>query len=66
MTDHLEGTGGAETAPTTLAERVRLYEKAGLLEPTPRDVPPLPPALPIEPGVAQRWLQSDRESGAGQ
>jgi prevent-host-death family protein len=43
-----------------LEERIRRLEEAGVLEPL-RHVPrPAPPPLPLERGLAQRWLQEDR------
>jgi len=45
-----------------LAERVRRLEDAGLVEPARREARHLPPPLPLEGGLAQRWLREDRGS----
>jgi prevent-host-death family protein len=41
-------------------ERVARLVEAGVLEPERPDRRPLPPPLPIEKGLAQRWLREDR------
>lgn len=46
----------------SLREQIVRLEGAGLLEPLARTVRPLPPPLPLAPGLAQRWLQEDRSS----
>lgn len=43
-----------------LADRVRNLETSGLLDPRPGNVRQLPPPLPLEPGIAQQYLQEDR------
>jgi len=45
-----------------LTERVRRLEDAGLVEPARREARHLPPPLPLEGGLAQRWLREDRGS----
>ncbi|MGP6192617.1 MAG: type II toxin-antitoxin system Phd/YefM family antitoxin [Vulcanimicrobiaceae bacterium] len=45
---------------TSLAERLRRLEEAGLLEPAPREVRTVPPPLRIEPEFAQQCLRKDR------
>jgi prevent-host-death family protein len=48
----------AEDRP--LAERVRRLVEAGAIEPEHGERQPLPPPLPLEKGLAQRWLREDR------
>jgi prevent-host-death family protein len=43
-----------------LEERIRRLEEAGVLEPLRQAPHPLPPPLPLEKNLAQRWLQEDR------
>lgn len=65
ITDHGKpvarlGPVGGDALP--LAERVRRLEEAGLVEPPRPDVRNLPPPLPLKRGLAQAWLQEDRDS----
>jgi prevent-host-death family protein len=46
----------------SLAERMRRLEDSGLVEPLHGEVRTLPPPLPVEEGLAQKWLQEDRGS----
>ncbi len=46
----------------SLTERIRQMEKSGLLEPGHRASGNLPPPLPLDKGLAQKWLQEDRNS----
>ncbi len=46
----------------SLAERVRRLEDAGVMEPMHREMRNLPPPLPLKEGVAQKWLQEDRNT----
>jgi prevent-host-death family protein len=46
----------------SLAERMRRLEDSGLVEPLRREARVLPPPLPLEEGLAQKWLQEDRGS----
>ncbi len=50
-----------EPGSLALEERLRRLEAAGDLEPQRRDARPLPPPLPLDPGIAQQLLQRDRE-----
>lgn len=43
-----------------LMDRVKNLEAGGVLGPLPRCPRPLPPPLPLEAGIAQRFLQEDR------
>lgn len=45
-----------------LAERIRRFEDSGLVEPLNHAVRSLPPPLPVKEGLAQKWLQEDRNS----
>ncbi len=45
-----------------LPERIRRLEDSGLIEPVRRQARELPPPLPLEEGLAQTWLQEDRNS----
>ncbi|MHB8434137.1 MAG: type II toxin-antitoxin system Phd/YefM family antitoxin [Candidatus Tyrphobacter sp.] len=46
----------------TLGECIERLEDIGALEALARSVRPLPPPLPLEPGLAQRWLREDRSA----
>ncbi len=46
----------------SLAERIRRLEDAGLIEPVHREMRELPPPLPLNEGLAQKWLQEDRST----
>jgi len=48
--------------PLPLNERLRRLEEAGILGPEPPGGYELPPPFPLAFGLAQRWLQEDRES----
>jgi prevent-host-death family protein len=50
----------AKLAP--LEERLRRLEDAGVIESRPAVLRGLPPPLPLEDGLAQRLLQSDRDA----
>lgn len=50
-------------ATLTLPDRIRRLEEHGLIEPLDHEPEPLPPPLPLERGLASRWLREDRESG---
>ena len=54
-----------EKARLSLEERIRRLEEAGVIAPAPRDVRRLPPPLPIRDGLAQKWLQEDRDRRSG-
>jgi prevent-host-death family protein len=54
-----------EKARLSLEERIRRLAEAGVIEPAPRDVRRLPPPLPIRDGLAQKWLQQDRDRRPG-
>lgn len=41
-------------------ERIRRLEESGLLEPLRQPARALPPPLPLAKGLAQQWLQEDR------
>ncbi len=61
------GTPIARLAPIprqslSLTERIRRMVNSGLMEPPHRERRDLPPPLPLEEGLAQRWLQEDRGS----
>jgi prevent-host-death family protein len=43
-----------------LIDRVKNLENGGLLDPMPSRRRPLPPPLPLEADIAQRFLQEDR------
>ncbi len=45
-----------------LAERIRRLEDSGLVEPLRHAVRNLPPPLPLKAGMAQKWLQEDRNA----
>lgn len=45
-----------------LAERVKRLEEMGIIEPPGGDARDLPPPLPVPRGLAQTWLQEDRNS----
>lgn len=65
ITDH--GKPVARLAPVSagslpLRERLRRLEDSGLVEPPRHRVRDLPPPLPLKGGLAQRWLQADRNS----
>lgn len=47
----------------SLAEKVRRLEERGLVAPLDHEPRPLPPPLPLEHGLAARWLEEDRHSG---
>ncbi len=46
----------------SLTERIRRLEDAGLIEPVHREMRELPAPLPLNEGLAQKWLQEDRSS----
>ena len=46
----------------SLSERIRRLEDAGLVEPLHREVRNLPAPVPLREGLAQKWLQEDRNS----
>lgn len=46
----------------SLAERIRRLEDSGLVEPVRREARNLPPPLPLKEGLAQKWLQEDRNA----
>lgn len=65
ITDH--GKPVARLVPASgpdlpLAGRLRKLEELGLIEPGRGDVRALPPPLPLKDGLAQAWLQKDRNS----
>ena len=43
-----------------ITERIRRLEDSGLIEPVRPQTRKLPPPLPLEEGLAQAWLQEDR------
>lgn len=45
-----------------LAERIRRLEDSGLVEPLHHEVRNLPLPLSLKGGLAQKWLQEDRNS----
>ena len=45
-----------------LAERLRMLEETGLVEPLQHEVQDLPSPLPLKKGIAQTWLQEDRNA----
>lgn len=45
-----------------LEDRLHRLEEAGVIEPPHRPARSIPPPLPLEPGLAQQWLQEDRRS----
>lgn len=47
----------------SLSVRLRLLEEHGIIDPPTRDQYVLPLPLPLEEGVAQRWLEEDRDRG---
>ncbi|MCL6595700.1 MAG: type II toxin-antitoxin system prevent-host-death family antitoxin [Firmicutes bacterium] len=47
----------------TLADRVRRLEERGLVAPLGHEQRPLPPPLPLESGLATRWLEEERRHG---
>lgn len=49
-----------EETALPLRDRVINLEDGGLLSPQPDSVRPLPPPLPLESGIAQRFLREDR------
>ncbi len=64
ITDH--GRAVARLVPVPkddlpLGERIQRLEGQGIIEP-PRPSRPLPPPLPLEEGLAQRWLEEERNS----
>jgi hypothetical protein len=46
----------------SLMERVRRLEDSGQLEPLSQEMRHLPPPLPLKRGLAQQWLQNDRDA----
>ena len=44
----------------SLDDRIKRLEDLGLLEPRRIPAPELPSPLPLQKGLAQRWLQEDR------
>ncbi|TMI82537.1 MAG: type II toxin-antitoxin system prevent-host-death family antitoxin [Bacillati bacterium ANGP1] len=54
-----------EKVRLSLEERIRRLQDEGVIEPAPRDVRRLPAPLPIKDGLAQRWLQEDRDRRPG-
>lgn len=51
-----------DTQTLPLTERIRTLEEEGVIEPHPRaGVKKIPSPLPIQEGLAQRFLQEDRE-----
>lgn len=55
--------GPMEAPALTLADRVGRLEERGVIEPLDHTVQPLPPPLPLEKGLAAKWLREDREHG---
>lgn len=55
--------GPMEAPAFTLADRVGRLEERGVIEPLDHTVQPLPPPLPLEKGLAAKWLREDREHG---
>lgn len=51
--------GLIERGQTSLEDRVRMLERAGSIEPATM-MRPLPPPLPLESGLATRFLNDDR------
>lgn len=51
---------GIEEEALPLMDRVKNLEASGVLNPAPGQTRPLPPPLPLEAGIAQRFLQEDR------
>lgn len=49
-----------DEASLPLMDRVKNLEASGVLNPAPGQTRPLPPPLPLEAGIAQRFLQEDR------
>lgn len=61
------GTPVARLTPVSAADlplkaRLRRLEDAGVIEPQDRPARPLPSPLPLRDGLAQRWLQEDRNA----
>jgi prevent-host-death family protein len=59
------GTPVARLVPVSrkarpLEERLSLLEARGVLQPASPSARPLPPPLPVEPGLARRLLEDDR------
>ncbi len=51
----------AKSEPEALESWLRRMEETGMIEPPTGTQKPLPPLIPLEPpGIAQRWLQEDR------
>lgn len=51
--------GPMERGQGSVEDRLRMLERAGSLEPA-TATHPLPPPLPLEPGLAMRFLNDDR------
>ena len=49
-----------DEASLPLMDRIKNLETSGVLSPAPGQARPLPPPLPLEAGIAQRFLQEDR------
>lgn len=66
ITEH--GRAVAQVGPVDvhslpLADRVAQLEERGIIEPPDHTGRPLPPPLPLERGLAAKWLLEDRERG---
>ena len=52
----------AKTEPEPLDSWLRRMEETGMIEPRTEPQRPLSPLIPLEPaGIAQKWLQEDRD-----
>lgn len=54
-----------EKTGLSLEERIRRLEDEGVIEPARRDTRPLPAPIPLKGGLAQKWLQEDRDRWPG-
>ncbi|MDD4627632.1 MAG: type II toxin-antitoxin system prevent-host-death family antitoxin [Syntrophomonas sp.] len=45
----------------SIEQRIENLERNGLLDPPPKNVRLLPPPLPVEEGIVQKYLQEDRD-----
>ncbi|MDD2511538.1 MAG: type II toxin-antitoxin system prevent-host-death family antitoxin [Syntrophomonas sp.] len=45
----------------SIDQRIENLKRNGLLDPPPKNVRLLPPPLPVEEGIVQKYLQEDRD-----